>query len=86
MSGWSTVVFFAHHVIFVEFQATAPVDASEVRRGQVENIQLEGLLHKDDVVLRHAKAVEVAWVQSGAKGNGANLLQLTEGWLIFFCK
>lgn len=54
---------FAHSVIFVKFQATAPVDISEISCGQSEDIQLEGLLHKDNVVLRHAKAVVVAWVQ-----------------------
>lgn len=78
---------FTYNVIFVEFQATAPVDISEVSCGKFEDIQLERLLHKDNVVLRHAKAVEVAWVQGGAERNGANLFHLPQGWLIipFIC-
>lgn len=72
---------FAYNVISVEFQAAAPVDISEVGCGQFEDIQLEGLLHKDNVVLRHAEAVEVARVQGRAEGNRANLFHLPEGWL-----
>lgn len=56
-----------HDVILVELEAVAPVDSPEVGRAQLENVQLEGLLHEHDVVLSHAEAVEVAWVQRGAE-------------------
>lgn len=75
---------FAHNVILVEFKAAAPVDISEVSCGQFDDVQFEGLLHEDDVVLRHAKAVEVAREQGGAERNGANLFHLAEGWLLLF--
>lgn len=86
MNEWSTILdknrrHFAHNVIFVKFQAAAPVNISEVSCGQFEDIQLEGLLHKDNVILRHAEAVEVARTQGGAERNGANLFHLPEGWL-----
>lgn len=56
-----------HDVILVELEAVAPVDPPEVGRAQLENVQLEGLLHEHDVVLSHAEAVVVAWVQRGAE-------------------
>lgn len=63
----SVATILTHDVILVKLETVAPVDPSEVGRAQLENVQLEGLLHEHDVVLRHAEAVEVAWVQRGAE-------------------
>lgn len=53
----------AHNVIVVELKAVAPVGPPHVGCAQLEYVQFERLLHKDYVVLCHAKAVKVAWVQ-----------------------
>lgn len=56
-------------IVFIVFEAAAPADPSEVGGGQFEDVQLERLLNKHDVVLSHAKAVEVSREQGGAERN-----------------
>lgn len=80
-----TVVFFCQQevprtygVIFIEFQAASPSDASEVGRGQFDDVQFERLLHEHDVVFAHPEAVEVAGKQGGAERDGADLLDLAQ--------
>lgn len=69
-------------VVLVEFQAASPSDASEVGRGQLDDVQFEGLLHEHDVVLSHPEAVEVAGEQGGAERDGADLLDLPQRRLL----
>lgn len=78
---------FTHNVILVELEAAAPVDSPEVGRAQLKDVQFKGLLHKHDVILRHAEAVVVAWVQCGAERHRAQLLHVTERCLpaVFTC-
>lgn len=69
-------------VVLIEFQAASPSDASEVGRGQLDDVQFEGLLHEHDVVFSHPEAVEVAGKQGGAEWDGADLLDLLQRRLL----
>lgn len=71
-----------YDVVLIKLEAGSPVDPSEVGRGQFEDVQFERLLHEHDVVLGHAKAVEVARVQRGAERNGTHLLHLFQRHLL----
>lgn len=71
-----------YDVVAVEFQAAPPVDAPEVGGGQSDDVQLQRLLHKHDVVVSHAEAVEVTREQSGAKRERADLLDLPQSRLL----
>lgn len=67
-----------YSIILIEFQAASPSHASEVGRGQFDDVQFERLLHEHDVVLAHPEAVEVAGKQAGAERDGADLLDLPQ--------
>lgn len=70
-----------YHIILIKFEAASPVDPPEVGSGKFDNIQFERLLHKHNVVLSHAKAVEVAWKKWGAKRDWTDLLHFPQRWL-----
>lgn len=59
----------AYIFLGAEFQAAGPVDPPHVRRGHLDDVQLERLLDEDEVVLRHAEAVVVAGREQRAAGN-----------------
>lgn len=75
-------VGLAYNVVLIKFKAASPAEASEVGSGQLDDVQFVGLLHKHDVVFRHAEAVEVAGEQGGAKRDGADLLDLPQRRLL----
>lgn len=63
----------------MESQARSPAHSPDVRSCHLENIQLEGLLEKNDVVLSDTEAVAVAWGEEGAGGDGADDLRVLQG-------
>lgn len=65
-------------IILIKFEAASPGDPPEVGGGEFNNVQFEGLLHKHDVVLSHAEAVEVAREQRRAKRDRADLLHFPQ--------
>lgn len=71
-----------HGVVLVELQAASPAHASEVGRGQSDDVQFERLLHEHDVVFAHPEAVEVAGEEGGAERDGADLLDLPQTFLL----
>lgn len=66
-----------------KFQAARPVDAPHVCGGHLDDVQLEGLLDEDEVVVRHAEAVVVAGREQRAARNRANHFHLLQSRDIF---
>lgn len=71
--------FRTYIVFLVKFEAAPPIDSSEIGSCQFHNVQFEGLLHKHNVVLSHAKAVEVAGIESRSERNRTDLLNFSQG-------
>lgn len=68
----------AYIFLGAEFQAASPVDPPHVRRGHLDDVQLERLLDEDEVVLRHAEAVVVAGCEQRAAGNRGDHLHVLQ--------
>lgn len=71
----------AYLVLLVESQARSPAHSPDVCSCHLENIQLEGLLEKNDVVLGDPEAVVIARGEEGARGDGAEHLRVLQGAL-----
>lgn len=78
-------IILTYSVFLIKLEAAPPVDPSEICRCQFDDVQFKGLFHEDDVVFSHAKAVEIAREQGGAKRNRTDLLNLPQrGLLLVF--
>lgn len=73
-----------YNVVLIKREAVPPGDSSKVGCYKFDDIQFEGLLHKHDVVLGHAEAVEVAREQSGPNRDRTELLYLPQSQLFGF--
>lgn len=72
-------------IILIIDKAGSPVHTSDVSSCHFDNIQSEGLLYEDNVILCESKAVVVAGVQQRVRRDGANHFQVLETrFLLFF--
>ena len=78
------MVFITHIFFWTVFQTTRPVDSAHVGGGHPEDVQFEGLLDEDEVVVGHAEAVVVAGAEEGAAGYCAQHLRLLQRRLARF--
>ena len=78
------MVFTTHIVFGTVFETTRPVDSAHVGGGHPEDVQFEGLLDEDEVVVAHAKAVVVAGAEEGTAGHSAQNLRLLQWGLAHF--
>lgn len=65
----------------MESQAGSPGHSPDVCSRHLEDIQLERLLQKNDVVLGESEAVVIARGEEGAGGDGAEHLRVLQGAL-----
>lgn len=67
--------------LLVEGQAGSPARSPDICSCHLEDIHIERLLEKNDVVLGDPKAVVIAWGEERAGGNGAEHLCALQGAL-----
>lgn len=60
----------------MELHAAGPAYPPQVGGGHFEDIQLQGLFDKDEVVVGHAKAVVITGCEERAAGHGAHDLSV----------
>lgn len=60
--------------------AAGPAHPPQISGGHFQDIQLQGLLDEDEVVVGHAKAVVVTGRQEGTAGQGAHSLSAFQRW------
>lgn len=71
-------------IILIIGKAGGPAHTSDVSSCHFDNIQSEGLLYEDNVILCDSKAVVVAGVEQRARRDGANHFQVLETRLLLF--
>lgn len=72
-------------IFLVIGKAGSPVHTSDVSSCHFDNIQFERLLYEDNVIFRDSKAMVVAWVEQGARRDGAYHFQMFKTrFLLFF--
>lgn len=69
-------------IILIIGKAGGPAHTSDVSSCHFDNIQSEGLLYEDNVILCDSKAVVVAGVEQRARRDGANHFQVLETRLL----
>lgn len=66
-------------------KAGSPVHTSDVGSCQFDNIQFKWLLYEHNIIFCDSKAVVVAWLEQGARRDGAYYFQVFKTrFLLFF--